>query len=573
MPLHIDRPGGIIRRFEGAVLRPAAESALLITPLSEVHMRRLRLCVLLLMGLFVVDQVQGRPAPRPELTPRPEPVPSHLPALEGMAAAPSQNGEVLLGRTFESRAAGISFRPPAGMRQLPRSGADRVAQFVDDQRQWHLQLSRIVYEQPRPLDTTRDLAGNELPGLLDQTVMQVMASHPAATILRQDIINIPQADVGMLAYRYSTATERRLTQQALIEANDQLYYVLTLTTPTGVGRAEDPAHEAEDSDDPQERQAVETFRQVLDSVHLMDLAEIKAEQDQRLFRTRALFVSFTPTRVKSVLVPEQWLRITRDGRDIGYSYIVEEVQTLVERGGPEGPYEGVRVGIRSRILPREGVQYDSESWLNASLDRRTEDWSVITVINDGSAEPEQVSEFGSSSRQIGRVLDPTLRGGDAQDPRQPPVRQTETYTLNARHITRSETAEPVNRDLPPFYVPQAFGHLLPRLVPLHESKTYLFASYSGEMREVMLRYVDVEREREVTLEGRRVRAVPIAERFGIDGSPTIHYISPEGEFLGTVNEETGLTILPTDAQTLQGLWDDATLTRPDEVEPPGPQSR
>ena len=45
-------------------------------------------------------------------------------------------------------------------------------------------------------------------------------------------------------------------------------------------------------------------------------------------------------------------------------------------------------------------------------------------------------------------------------------------------------AEPVTRTLPPFYLPQALGHLLPRLVPLKEPKSYMFASWVGETREV-----------------------------------------------------------------------------------------
>jgi hypothetical protein len=82
----------------------------------------------------------------------------------------------------------------------------------------------------------------------------------------------------------------------------------------------------------------------------------------------------------------------------------------------------------------------------------------------------------------------------------------------------------------------------------------------------MSRYVDVEREEEVTLGGRTFRAIPILDRIGLEGAVTTHYVSPDGAYLGSVNAETNVTILPTDRATLQGIWKDADLSRPGDVE-------
>src|SRR5207244_930383 len=111
------------------------------------------------------------------------------------------------------------------------------------------------------------------------------------------------------------------------------------------------------------------------------------------------------------------------------------------------------------------------------------------------------------------------------DAKQPPVRQAETYTLQVTHVGKQGNAQPVKRDLPPFYLPQPIEHLLPRVFPLREPKTYLFATYVSEKREVMLRYVEVEEERDVTLDGKKVRAVSINDRIGLEGSVTTHYMS------------------------------------------------
>jgi hypothetical protein len=89
-----------------------------------------------------------------------------------------------------------------------------------------------------------------------------------------------------------------------------------------------------------------------------------------------------------------------------------------------------------------------------------------------------------------------------------------------------------------------------------------------DQQQVVLRYVDVGQEQEVVLAGQTVRAIPIADRLGYEGSITTHYLSPEGKYLGSVNEDSKITVLPTDAPTLENLWKDANLSRPGDVEPP-----
>jgi hypothetical protein len=135
-----------------------------------------------------------------------------------------------------------------------------------------------------------------------------------------------------------------------------------------------------------------------------------------------------------------------------------------------------------------------------------------------------------------------------------------------RTIGKEKNAAPIKQDLPPWYIPQAVGHLLPRLLPLREPKTYLFAVYVSEQQHVMHRYVDVGKEEEVELAGQKVRAVPISDRIKLEGTPTIHYLSPEGKYLGSVNKDSKITILPTDAASLQKIWENhADLTRPREI--------
>lgn len=458
--------------------------------------------------------------------------------------------DVRLAPYFEHPLAGIALRPPEGSKEIVRAGnPDDIVTFVHEARRWTLKVSRARFSQPVPLTSS----GPGQSGLLEVMTAKLKEA-PSAEVLRSDVTNVKPGqapDTAMIAVRFIRNSSELLAQQAVIQAfptSQQVYYVVELESPgskpgTGPDRAS-----------PEEREAVAAFTAVLDSVKILDRRDVREEQDERLIRTRGLMVNWTPARVRKSLTSERWLRLIHDGKDIGYSYVVEEES---EKGGKAG----VTIGVRSRTMPQPGVQVDAESLQFVSFDRRLEEWSNVSQeTSPDSKEPRQAIEIGSSVLEERRVLDPDVIPGEGKDQNQPGVRKQNDYKLTVTYSARA--AAPVQRDLPPFYLPQAFAHLLPRLVPLNEPKTYLFASYVNERREVMMRYVDVLPEAEVTLAGRKVRAVTISERVGLQGPPTLHYMTRDGEYLGSVNEAAKVMILPTDAATLTTKWADANLSRP-----------
>jgi hypothetical protein len=352
--------------------------------------------------------------------------------------------------------------------------------------------------------------------------------------------------------RYFKGASGYLVQQAAIQANDQLYYLLTMNSP-GAKTAK-----AAETDDPNEKAAADAFKQMLDSVKLLDRSIIKDDQNERLYRTRAFFVTLNARKLRETIIPEQWMRLRREGKDIGYTYIVEEPDNA-------GGSDGIKIGIRSRSYPDPNSQVDGETWFYVTGDRRHENWSNLVWIQNLAAHTsDQMAEIGSSDRRVTRAADESdlIAKGDKNDPNQPKVRVSDVYTLNVQAVGKSAAVAPINRSLPPFYLPEAVGHLLPRLLPRREPKTFLFATYVSDRREVMMRYVDVGTEKEVELDGQRVMAVPISDRVGLEGSVTIHYVSPEGKYLGSVNKDSKITVLPTDAATLQKMWANADLSRP-----------
>lgn len=482
-------------------------------------------------------------------------------------ATPPTDQRYELGGRFQSEAAGIAFTGPADCREIRRTGTEQVVQYVNEQRKWSLTVSRAVLGKSVPLTEWTDGEGRRQPGMLEATVEQMKADSPGIEILRQDFINVGSTEVGMIAARVTIGLETRLTQRALVRSSDRLYFSFTFLTPA--------PREGALEQDPETSRVVDLFNRIIDSVKVLDQSRLMEEQNQRLYRTRALYVNLTEDRLRGVLAPEQWLRLLRDGKDIGYSYVVEEVATDLPRPGiaadaNRGGREGVRVGIRSRTYPDAGMQVDAETWLFVTFDRRNEIWSNVGVIQNADKTREEFGEFGSADREVKRVIDPTLAPGERLpdgrvDEKQPPVRATEQYTLSVLRNSKAISGEQIERQLPPFYLPQALAHILPRAAVTDGPKTYLFATWVSDQREVMKRYIDVDAEQLVTLDGKRIAAIPVRDRLGVEGSVTTHYISPTGKYLGSVNPDSNITILATDQATLEKIWSNPDLRRPGEV--------
>ncbi len=512
--------------------------------LNMVRLNPARIAVAVVLAVSTAALAQAT-QPSADASPKPD-------ALNVLSGRPDAAGDQLLGGTFHNPLAGIAFRVPGAVQQVGKEGAgDEIARFANEKKTWELIVTKTTTAQPMAL------SGNEKKfGLLETIAARLKQGNPGIDIVRQDVVNLGENNAGLIAARMTTGGNRQLIQEAIVQANDQLYYSFMLTTPAAKD-AKGP-----DSSDAAEQVAVESFREMLDTIKLLDRSAIKQDQNERLFRTRAFYVNLDLAKLRKTLIPEQWQRLLRDGKDIGYTYIVEEPDQAA------GGQEGIKIGIRSRSYPDSATQVDGETWYFVTGDRRHENWSnLVWIQNLPKKTSEQFTEIGSSDRHVERQADNSgqVALGDPSDPKQPPVVVAEPYVLNVQTVGQTGNAEPLKRNLPPFYLPQAVGHLLPRLLPLEAPKTYMFATFVSDRREVMMRYVDVGTEQEVDLAGSRVRAVPITDRIGLQGSATIHYMGPDGKYLGSVNKDSKITILPTDAATLQRLWaNKALLTRPTE---------
>jgi hypothetical protein len=468
----------------------------------------------------------------------------------------------VLGPTFEGDF-DVSFRPFAQAKQAPVQAGSEIARFVREDKKWQLVFNRVELSADTPLrDTpgpTKEAAPT--PGYLTITLNKLRGGDPNAEVLRDDILDLGELGIGVMVATTGRDDKGTLLQQAIMQVTPQLYYTLTMTCPIDTRTV---------ASSPEAMDAALTFKGILDSIQRVNRSAIRMDQDDRLIRTRGLFAIWNKNKLQNTLIPERYLRFKRDGKDVGYALIVEQPADAVPKPGqanllPPDPANasGFRLGVRTHTVTEENKSLDVESWMYVSYDRRHEVWTNVTIVTDPAAKTDKdkynwFSEVGGADLQRERVFDKNLKHDDFKEAEKKdapqPFREVDKYTLTVRSEGRSAVADPIEKLLPPWYLPQAIGVLLPRLVPLDNPTGYLFASYSSDNRQLMMRYVDVSPEVKVKLDGQDVRAIGESDKLGLGGSTTTHYMSRRGQYLGSINAEAKVEILPSDRETLEGIW-------------------
>jgi hypothetical protein len=506
------------------------------------------------------------------------------------ATLPSIHKTDLLGQKFSSHVHGIEFRPPADCVQIDKASADTIVEFDRDDYNWQMKAWSVRLERSLPLTVHKDQYGSEQDGVMEITLANIKQQTPSEEVLRNEVINVGRVRVGMIAVRYENAQhERRFTQEAIIEtpdADNKLYYFLDLTGP---GK---PQPEPDDIINPAEKLAHDTFAEVVDSVNLLDRTNIVEMQRQGLYSSMGLFVIWNANHyamIRAALVPDQYQRIIRDGQDVGYQHIVEEFEP-----NPKSPEESIlRIGVRSRMMPTPQQQWDTETWMISSVDRKHEHWKTAARGADNKGQLiDSFSQVGTSDEQTKAFaidttpdanngsLDPdhdnnTLHRGPLG---QGNVDVATRRTLEATTTHQKTELSPFKVDVPVFYVPQAFSYLLPELLPL-KPKTYMFATFvpttpaGGGVTSggnVMSRYMEVLPVQHVKLRDQEFDAIPVTDKLTLEGALTTYYLSPEGKFLGSTSsftegdKTTLIEVVPTDSQTLDHIWSRPDLSRPNE---------
>jgi hypothetical protein len=494
----------------------------------------------------------------------------------------------LLGPMFISHVHGIEFRPPLNSVQVDKPAADSIVEFDRDDYNWQLKAWSSRLQSSLPLSIHKDQFGNTQDGVMEITLANIKQQSPDVQVLRNEVINVGRVRVGLLAVRYETAAhDRRFTQQAIIEtpdADDRLYYFLDLTGP---GK---PSLEPDDVVNPAEKFAFDTFSQVVDSVVLLDRANLVQFQKQSLFGSMGLFVLWSGNNygmIKSAVVPDEYRRILSDGQDVGYQHIVEEF----DPNGKSPEASTLRIGVRSRMSSTPMRNWDTETWMYSSADRKHEHWKTAARCTDNRGQLlDSFSQVGVSDEQTRAFsLQPRenadgslLPSPDSNEKPMGPLGQGNVDIETRRTLEVSTTHQraqlnPFHLDVPPFYVPQAFSFLLPQILPL-KPKSYMFATFVPNTPEnsaastsgnVMARYMEVLPVQHVKFHGQEFDAFPITDKITLDGSVTTIYLSIDGKFLGSTtsivdgDKTTTMEVVPTDSETRGHIWNRPDLSAPD----------
>jgi hypothetical protein len=496
------------------------------------------------MSVCLLAQSPPRPAPPPAAVARPV-----VPTTEPAAAQSTDSPEQRLGALFSSRAAGIAFRPPAGGIQSVRKGYGQdIVQYSNPDEKWSLKVSRVTFDAPTKLLAPPPRLGQKTdPGILDEAARELIVQNLNADILRKDVVNIGPLDTGLLFSRFTQGGAYWLRQQAFIQAHNRLCFIFDFIVPSGHTTADKA-----DDEDPAERVAMGIFRGILDSVDFLDQSEIIADNKARLDRLDA-FRAGLPQRIKGAIVPDQYFRVLRQNRDVGWIYVAEELGEYMGKSG-------LIVATATFGQPNDNTTVNVSTEAFCSLDPRDSEemWLTVTTSQAG-AQRFSMSETGQSSKRTRRIVEDN-KGADDKDPLQPSVREIEQRVMTVRQ-TGLAGPDSVERNLPPSYLPLGVAEMVPRLLPSKDAG-YLFVTWVGAERELIYRYYDVQPEHQVVFNGQLVQARTVKERIGLEGDATFHYVSPDGKYLGSTNAATGITVVATDAQTIKRQWPDAKLLRP-----------
>ncbi|MEM8873618.1 MAG: hypothetical protein AAGD32_05100 [Planctomycetota bacterium] len=476
--------------------------------------------------------------------------------LGGLALtqALAQTPGARLGPMFEGQTSGVSFRPPAELARVDArpgeiarySGAGTfVVRRIDLPGQGY-PLDSVVEPTTRPDDKP-----TFSPGMTDYIAGE-QVRNTAGKLLRNEVIPTANGEIGVIVLDQQTVTGRQVKQIALLRLSDNIYFQFTYTIPAD----QDALLEQQ----PDVLAAAATFSDLIDTVRLVDQRDLRIEQEDRLIRSRTLLVNWTEARLREVLHESEWVRIIQNGQDIGYTAtftgigeaIPDLAELAVSKGEPgSGDGTGIQIGLRSRLRSDDAnaVTIDAEQRMFATFDRSRERWTTLTTTVNPQGERVETSfleEVGVTIERTKAVRDPAGVDG---------VRLTKEYTLTVTRGGADGNDPEVVRELPPFYLPQAYATLLPRLLPLDRQRGYLFAQWVPDRAEIMLRYIDVLEEQEVRLGTQTVTGIVIEDRIGLEGSKTRHvFDTATGRYLGSTNPEAKLLLLPATQDEVEAIW-------------------
>jgi hypothetical protein len=263
-----------------------------------------------------------------------------------------------------------------------------------------------------------------------------------------------------------------------------------------------------------------TFKNMLKSVQLTDPAELDRARSDRLERAQAWLDSIDSAQAKSAIVPEQWLRIVRGDKDVGYL----RVKRFDEK---DHVPPGNSVHVQSHIIEGNNT-YDTEGSYFEADDRSVEFWTITTtlrVANTATHDPQApLQPKVENWRQTG------LRDGNRIE-----VSQETPSSIKKFPWTKPTAA----------YLSQVDLFNLPALLPRDKPVELAFYAFNPIARKISLRTLRIE---PMPGGGYRVHDRPTPDR-----AEQIATYDHNGRLLKRKMPD-GRTYLTTTPQELKRIW-------------------
>ncbi len=385
--------------------------------------------------LFADDAREVAPAPAPAAEPAAKPLPSTL--------SPSRWSEPSFG---------VSLNPPRDARQLPETRGQALAHFQSPT----FTISVFIRETDFAL---------EMPDIARRAVEQMALPYPSAVLLSNVAIQ-PAGRPGARLY-FKIPDPKRATWimgQSLMQIDPHTVVLLRLEVDEVHFEQVRPIYEA-----------------VVDTLSVASPEELDARREKQIARGKAWREALTSDIIDRALGEEQWLRLVKNRKDLGY-------MRIRANRGKEWDTAGVRVDIDVHIVSeRETVDTESRYFLTDAGDR--EIWSVKTAVRPrrravvgrpGAAQPATAEALWVETGL--RADSEAVIGGERK-------------WANIISVDRKDPAgaDQQEWELPPEgYLSQVEAQLLGSLLPGREPAEYGFYAYSSVTRDISYRTDRVE---------------------------------------------------------------------------------
>jgi hypothetical protein len=395
-----------------------------------------------------------------------------------LVSADPTPGSVVVDETF-----GFTLRRPVDSIDgavRPTGRDDRVerARFLIESRRWS--LSVLVHATPEG-------AGPDAVVDALQEAMTVQA--PSARTGARTNVRIASRDGVIATLRVSVAGEDWVQYVAAAPLPPNRHLVLRFDSPVATGQA-----------------ARRVFDTVLASVRFPGGAA-KADLLDRARRRGRELVERVRDRVAEVdLIPERYLRISRDQQDVG-------LVRMAEYRDSDGVTEGFVVENQSFAFDADGAVRETHTVLYTSFDFVRERWqhgAWVYVPSPGEAPQRRPTFHERALRERDRVVLTV-----AEDP--------------GRTLPENKSL-----GLPADYVPLCWFEIVHRLVDLDAPRDYAFVGYSRALRGAATRVVRVGAAETIEVDGRRISAFRISDRPEVLGAEHHRFVDAHGRLIQAI---------------------------------------